>query len=322
LLVAHQGPDFVKVLDFGIAKVIAEAVVVETDTAPGTILGSPAYMSPEQVRGRELDHRTDIYSLGVVLYEMLSGQRPFTGDTLLEVLAGQVWQPPRPLGEQQLSDLDVALEALVMRCMAKPPDGRPGSMAEVRRQLDQIAERRAAPAIASRPLVEADPAVPRPKADPVQPEEAEPLDGATGDALTVPSNRQWTYTLAAVATLCIAGLGWLLRGDEPAQASAAQPRASEVQRPSAVGPRHATTAPVGAKVGLVAPRPQLAGKPRPQLAREPRPQLAGKPRPLPARKPRTPARPRRPRKLAPPKITLSTTINPFGSPRLAARPTP
>src|SRR5262245_22106679 len=91
-------PDYVKVLDFGIAKLMGGMKRGTAGTMPGTLLGTPHYMSPEQCHGAEhLDHRTDVYSMGVILYRMLTGELPHDGDTLLSVLYAQANNPPRPL---------------------------------------------------------------------------------------------------------------------------------------------------------------------------------------------------------------------------------
>jgi len=116
--------DLVKILDFGIAKwqmrdATAETVT-NTLTCTGEIVGTPASMSPEQAEGRQIDHRSDIFSLGVVLYEMLSGQRPFTGDTHAALMHAIVNQEPQELP----SVLPEAITGIVRRCLEKLPERR------------------------------------------------------------------------------------------------------------------------------------------------------------------------------------------------------
>ena len=109
-----------KVTDFGIALVMGGKRLTNT----GTAMGTPEYMSPEQiVRPKDVDHRTDVYSVGIVLYEMLSGRVPFQGDTDFAVRTAQVNDPPPPLGDFNPA-IGEALEQTVMRALAKDPDQR------------------------------------------------------------------------------------------------------------------------------------------------------------------------------------------------------
>jgi len=115
----------VKIVDFGLATDAASqrASGVTTETAPGVIFGTVGYMSPEQVRGEPADHRSDIFSLGCVLYEMLARQRPFRGDTAPEAFAAILRDQPRDLAVRG-SGIPVRVEALVRRCLEKNPDHR------------------------------------------------------------------------------------------------------------------------------------------------------------------------------------------------------
>ena len=113
----------VKILDFGLARPM-EGDAVITDS--GDILGTPAYMAPEQARGERLDHRADLFSLGCVLYRLATGQMPFPGagpSAVLFALATRTPAPPRSLDSQ----LPSSLERLILELLAKAPDGRPGS---------------------------------------------------------------------------------------------------------------------------------------------------------------------------------------------------
>ncbi len=133
----HAGiPDFVKLLDFGISKfgpLGNDAAMSMTRT--GAILGTPHYMSPEQARGaRDVDHRSDLYSVGVMMYQALSGQRPFQADTFNELVFKVGLETPPPL-ESFVPELDPAFAALVRRAMARAPSDRHQSAAELRDAL-------------------------------------------------------------------------------------------------------------------------------------------------------------------------------------------
>jgi len=139
------GPrDLVKVLDFGLAKLregnpdAAETVAPAQDiTGEGRILGTVAYMSPEQAEGRTVDQRSDIFSLGVLFYEMAVGERPFKGDTSLSVLSAILRDTPTPLLEVNPS-LPRELARVVRRCLAKDADDRYQSAADLRSDLDDL----------------------------------------------------------------------------------------------------------------------------------------------------------------------------------------
>jgi eukaryotic-like serine/threonine-protein kinase len=119
-----------KLLDFGLATLVSADDDV-TRTLDGTVLGTAAYMSPEQAEGRPLDARSDIFSFGTVLYEMLSGSRAFGGTTALQVMNAVVRDEPPPLQSS------LALERIVRRCLEKSPGQRFQTMAEVRSALEQ-----------------------------------------------------------------------------------------------------------------------------------------------------------------------------------------
>ncbi len=121
----------VKILDFGLAKLRPpQSSVVDTDaptqkriTDPGVVMGTVGYMSPEQVRGQETDHRSDIFAFGVILYEMLSGQRAFSGASAIEVMNAILKEEPPELGETN-TKVSPQLEKLVRRCLEKKPERR------------------------------------------------------------------------------------------------------------------------------------------------------------------------------------------------------
>src|SRR2546426_5892581 len=131
------------VTDFGVAKALSASSNAEHGgiTSLGVALGTPAYMSPEQASADpSVDHRADIYSLGVVAYELLTGQPPFAGRTPQNLLAAHVTEAPEAITRRRAS-LPPALAALVMRCLEKRPADRPQSASEVVHALDDITPR-------------------------------------------------------------------------------------------------------------------------------------------------------------------------------------
>jgi serine/threonine-protein kinase len=119
-----------KILDFGLAKLRGQSLV----TKSGSTVGTVSYMSPEQAKGEPADERTDIWSVGVLLYEMLSGRRPFDGDYDQVVFYAIVNTDPTPIADLR-DDVPAELQAIVSRCLQKDPASRYRSMAEVRQEL-------------------------------------------------------------------------------------------------------------------------------------------------------------------------------------------
>jgi serine/threonine protein kinase len=124
----------VKVMDFGIAKALADASSV-TQTA--AVIGTAQYLSPEQARGEKVDARSDVYSLGCVLYEILTGEPPFVGDSPVAVAYQHVREDPVP-PSQRHDDISPELDAVVLKALAKNPDNRYQSAAEMRADLVRV----------------------------------------------------------------------------------------------------------------------------------------------------------------------------------------
>ena len=141
VMVADDGQ--VKVLDFGLAKLIPEQDTEETlisgPTPAGSVLGTVNYMSPEQLRGEEADHRSDIFSLGVVLYQMATGEVPFQGRSSLDVAAAILRDRPTEVTTIRRA-LPTHLGRIIRTCLAEDPDDRYQSALEIRRELDNLRE--------------------------------------------------------------------------------------------------------------------------------------------------------------------------------------
>ena len=134
------GREHVKVLDFGLAKHASlntdETRTLDSLTAAGTVVGTPSYIAPEILQGKEADARSDLWALGVVLYEMLSGRLPFRGVTMFEVSSGILREDPPPLP----STVSYQLEGIVERCLKKDPSARYQNASEVRLALQKSAK--------------------------------------------------------------------------------------------------------------------------------------------------------------------------------------
>jgi eukaryotic-like serine/threonine-protein kinase len=145
ILIAKTNPPQIKLLDFGLAtRVIAAAdrsaeETLSALTVPRTIVGTPQYMAPEQIEGREVDVRSDIFALGCVLYELVAGDHAFEGNSPSSVMAAILATEPRPLRER-LPITPASLDWIVMRCLAKNPDERWQTVRDLRASLERVLE--------------------------------------------------------------------------------------------------------------------------------------------------------------------------------------
>jgi eukaryotic-like serine/threonine-protein kinase len=135
ILLTRKGE--VKVADFGLSRCFAEVGPAPHLTQSGITMGTPLYMSPEQVEGKPVDHRTDVYSFGVTCYHMFAGHPPFRGSTPLEVAYQHVHKEPTPLAEIR-PDLPAELCAIIHKMMAKEPAARYQSGREIAREVGRL----------------------------------------------------------------------------------------------------------------------------------------------------------------------------------------
>src|SRR5207302_9260465 len=156
----------VKILDFGLAKLKAEKdgegqtdLKTVSGTEPGVVLGTMGYMSPEQVRGKTADRRSDLFSFGTILYEMLSGQRAFRGDSAADTITAILTKEPPDLSQTN-KDVHPGLDRIVRHCLEKNPEERFESARDVAFDLESLthvstprtAVEARAPRLRSRPL--------------------------------------------------------------------------------------------------------------------------------------------------------------------------
>jgi eukaryotic-like serine/threonine-protein kinase len=141
VMVTHDGR--VKILDFGLAKDVSaqsfgDATLTSAQTQIGVVMGTPAYMSPEQISGRALDHRTDIFSLGVLIHEMCTGRRPFTGHSSAELTSAILRDDPPSITESR-ADLPSDLARIVRRCLEKDPRYRVQTARDISNEFRDLA---------------------------------------------------------------------------------------------------------------------------------------------------------------------------------------
>lgn len=154
-------PDFVKVLDFGIAKSMeSEQARARRLTSPGMAMGTPEYMAPEQAAGKQADQRSDIYAVGAILYESLTGVPPYEGDNFMEILTKKATVDPTP-PQRIRREVPDEVNALTLRAMARNPEQRPPSMESFEYELNKCLAGRGA-AVAKVLGMGADPAMPGP----------------------------------------------------------------------------------------------------------------------------------------------------------------
>jgi serine/threonine-protein kinase len=194
--------DFVKIVDFGIAKMSD----IETDGAPGRkltktgmIFGTPEYMSPEQAAGRELDHRVDVYALGIILYECVAGRVPFEGDTFMGILTQHLFAELPPIREiNPAATISRELELVIRKALAKEPDERYQDTEELADAIRCALEGRLSPATAMTPS-------------------SVGSAGSLGNLDPIPRRKAPRWMWLATALGAVGALGWVALGSGQGQ---------------------------------------------------------------------------------------------------------
>ncbi len=209
IMVSRDGR--VKVTDFGIARLTTSADTVAQTAA---VLGTASYLSPEQAQGQPVDQRSDLYSLGAVLYEMVAGRPPFTGESAVAVASKHVLEPPDPPSTLN-PDVSPELDAVIMKALAKNPANRYQSAEEMREDLERVRTGRPVEATPLLPESATTQVIPRSERTAVLPPAGAPAGGG---------GRRWIGVVVAILILAVLGGGayllasGLLRGnDTPAQ---------------------------------------------------------------------------------------------------------
>jgi eukaryotic-like serine/threonine-protein kinase len=233
LLVDPAG--LVKVADFGIAKLAAAT----TMTGDGMLLGTAAYLSPEQAQGRPVDGRSDLYGLGCVLYELVTGAPPFAGDSSVAVAARQVTEQPIPPSDRN-PRVSPALEAVVLTALAKQPADRYQSAAAMAQDLDRAIANAGAD---SMPLVDPGAGLPTDRLPSVIPAGAATVPMASA-ARRRPGWVPWALVAALGIIVLVAVALWPRGVDPPAASPPTGPPASTAAPPATPA---ATTQPTSPK---------------------------------------------------------------------------
>jgi serine/threonine protein kinase len=156
LVQRRKDSDFLKIVDFGLVKLMSFDGADEKLTSSTTLVGSPLYMSPEQCRGLEVDNRSDIYSLGCVMYRALSGMLPVEGESPMDTLYKHVSEQPLPISQVNPKlGCPLELERVIMKALSKSPNDRQQTMSELREEMEQACDAPRVPVV----LAESPPAV-------------------------------------------------------------------------------------------------------------------------------------------------------------------
>ncbi|RLB45207.1 MAG: hypothetical protein DRJ42_30455, partial [Deltaproteobacteria bacterium] len=193
---------FVKVLDFGIAKVGGASSKL---TKTGMVFGTPHYMAPEQAAGQAVDQRTDIYALGVMMYEMFTGKVPFDADTFMAILSKHMFEAPIPPSERDSGVKLGAMEDVILKALAKKPEDRFQSMGDLIAGLDALAAGGTVTIGGSGEGGTGGLAAPVGLADALEPPSRTELRISTVEAVEIPGNSSLPLILGFLALLVLGG---------------------------------------------------------------------------------------------------------------------
>ncbi len=259
LQVNAAGEESLKLVDFGIAKLVEDGG--PQLTAVGLVFGTPSYLSPEQAQGQPVTHSADLYAMGVILFQMLTGQLPFKAASTMELLAMHIQEPP-PRVRDRAPEVPETIEQLVLRCLGKKPGDRPADALEIRAVLSEaLGAPVAAPAGETTPAGElhamaaltARVALPPPPPPP-------PMERSSGRAGGITPGR---VGLGVLVVLGVCALGGLLYFAISSNSSGKSQKsaAGDVGAPMDAGSSMAAASPMNDGMKTTAPEP-AAGTPR------------------------------------------------------------
>jgi serine/threonine protein kinase/HEAT repeat protein len=268
IIAREDNPRFVKVLDFGIAQLRGDGAGKHQHTALGTVMGTAEYMSPEQISGGAVDARTDVWALGVMLYEAATGVRPFVGEGFHALAAViQIDTPAKPSLAAPAANITPALDALIMSCLERDLDARCASVADLLRGLDRVKgelgldDRAITVAVATEAGKQVTSPIPTPApAGSPHTLAAAPARASTPTPTPTQSRKPVAVALGGLALAAVALVGYLAlgRGGKPAGAPAQPAVTREAPAQASAAPAQKETIAAALSAGNAAHARELA----------------------------------------------------------------